>query len=310
VSPPAPPLRLYAVEPDGARALAPRADARDLHELFDGLPLGIYEALRTFEHRKFLRLGEHFERAEASLRQMGWDFALDRARLCRALDRSAREWPLEDARVRFDVLAAPATVLGTKSRLLLALSPLPDLPGDALELGVAVDVAPRSLQRERPRVKEARWVVERRRASHAAGRTAAAGARGTPGGQQAAPGSVPYEHLLLDSAGLVLECTSANVFFVLEGEVVTAVEGVLLGVTRKLVLELLRELGLPTRFEPLALARLGACTESFLTSASRGPVPITTVVGARVGSGLPGPVLRALRAAYDDHVRRQAAPAV
>ena len=61
------PSQLYAVIPDGPRALTLPAGARNIHELFDDLPLGVYTVLRTFEHEKFLRLDDHLDRLQQSM---------------------------------------------------------------------------------------------------------------------------------------------------------------------------------------------------------------------------------------------------
>jgi branched-subunit amino acid aminotransferase/4-amino-4-deoxychorismate lyase len=43
---------------------------------------------------------------------------------------------------------------------------------------------------------------------------------------------------------------------------------------------------------------LGQLDEAFLTSASRGVLPVTRIDDTQIGDGLPGPVTRRLAAAY------------
>ncbi|MCZ6596757.1 MAG: aminotransferase class IV [Planctomycetota bacterium] len=286
--------RLYAVKPEGAVALSTPSGATDVHELFDSFALGIYEGLSTYEHTKFLHLERHFERAERSMEMLGWDHLLDRQALRRALHQACAEWPLPEARVRFDVLAeAPP---GVGSRVLLAFSPQPSMktgeggeagPRSVFEQGVRVDVA-QGKRRERPRIKLAQWVLDR---------------RGTGPGDRGF-----FEHVLIDEEGRILEGSSSNVFGVRAGGLVTAGSGILEGLMRRMFLELADELAIPVVLEATALEDVGALDEAFLTSSTRPGVPIVEIAGRRVGVGKPGPLLRKLRAAFEELARREARP--
>lgn len=101
--------------------------------------------------------------------------------------------------------------------------------------------------------------------------------------------------VLVDGAGNVVEGPGFNVFAVRDGALATAAEGVLEGVTRRTVLELAAELGIPAREGPLPAAELRAADEAFLTSTAGGVMPIGSVDGRRIA---PGPLTRRLRDAY------------
>lgn len=283
------PVHLYAVTPEGPVRLPVPDSVRDLQDLYDGLPLGIYEGLRTFGGPNYLRLDAHFDRADRSLAAVGYDLRIDRDAMRRALHVAAREWTDGDARMRFDVLPEPARSLGTESRTLLALAPVGKLPADAFTHGLVLGIADH-LHRRRPRVKEAQWIRDRRDAALST--------------------TDVYEYALLDEQGRVLEGTTSNLFFVRDGVVLTAGPGVLEGVTRALVFELAERNGIEVRLEAVPLADVPGCDEAFLTSASRGPVPVTRLGDHVVGSGRPGPVARTIREAYDALVRAEARPAV
>ena len=156
-----PEVRLYAVSANGAEPLPAPPGGRDVHELLDDQPLGIYEGLRTFGPARFLGLTRHMDRADRSMTLLGWSDRLDRPTLRRALHEAATAWSAGDARVRFDVLAGPPRRLPTTSRLFLGLSPHDEPSGEVLRDGVRVGIA-RDKHRERPRIKQARWVIERR----------------------------------------------------------------------------------------------------------------------------------------------------
>ena len=48
--------------------------------------------------------------------------------------------------------------------------------------------------------------------------------------------------------------------------------------------------------------------EAFLTSASRGVLPVVRVDQVQIGNGRPGPVTRELRRRFDELVEREAEP--
>ncbi len=109
-----------------------------------------------------------------------------------------------------------------------------------------------------------------------------------------------HEALLVDRSGCVTEGASSNVFAVREGVLETPPlqAGILAGVTRALVVELARELGIPVQERPLPLGSLQAADEAFLTSTVREVLPLVRVGGHRVGSGAPGPVTVRVHAAF------------
>ena len=109
-----------------------------------------------------------------------------------------------------------------------------------------------------------------------------------------------HEALLLDGAGNVAEGASSNVFAVRGGALVTPplATGILEGVTRGVVLDLARAMGVPVREEELSLPALERADEAFLTSTVREILPVTRVADARVGTGAPGPVTARLHAAF------------
>jgi len=94
------------------------------------------------------------------------------------------------------------------------------------------------------------------------------------------------EALLLNSQGKLTESTAANLFLVLDGDVLTppVSEGCLPGIMRHVVMD---RLGAATA--PLAVADLWEASEAFLTSSS-GIRPLITVDGKPIGTGEPGPV--------------------
>jgi branched-chain amino acid aminotransferase len=281
--------RLFAVTDGGLQHLEPPRAVASIHDLPAGLPFGVYTALRTFSQNRFLALDAHLDRLEQSMALLGWSYRLDRQRLRQALHKAASGYPADAARVRIDILAGPATLLGSGSRELITLAPFTPVPARTYEEGVRVAVAP-ALHRDRPLVKHADFVLARR-------------------------DSLPdqpdvYEYLLVDEAGHLLEGSGSNFYGVVDGVVWTAGNGVLEGITRGIVLRLAAELEIPVRLEALTLAGAGRLEEAFLSSASRGIVPIVAIGEEPVGDGVPGLTTGRLMVAYEAYVARAVEPAI
>ena len=155
-------VQLFAVTASGPVPLPVSPAARSFDDLYEGLALGVYSALRTFAHHQFLYLAAHIERTRQSMVLLGWDYQLDEAALRRALHTVCSAYHRPEARVRFDVLAEPAWALGTDSRLLIALMPFTPPSPDMVANGVRVDLA-LDLERTRPLAKTADFAVTRRR---------------------------------------------------------------------------------------------------------------------------------------------------
>jgi branched-chain amino acid aminotransferase len=109
-----------------------------------------------------------------------------------------------------------------------------------------------------------------------------------------------YESLLRDSVGRVTEGGSSNVFSVRGGQVVTPpiAAGLLPGITRAFVMELLRGDGVSVDEAPLWPVDLERADELFLTSSIRGVLPITRCDRRGVGDGKPGAVTRRAMSLY------------
>lgn len=111
-----------------------------------------------------------------------------------------------------------------------------------------------------------------------------------------------YEAILLRH-GEVTEGAASNVFAVIDGTVCTPpVSNLLLpGVTRDLVLELATAHGLPQRQAPIDAQALRDAQEIWLTSSTRGILPVVELDGRPVGDGAPGPFWRRAHALYENY---------
>lgn len=107
-----------------------------------------------------------------------------------------------------------------------------------------------------------------------------------------------FEALFIRDTALT-EGSHTNVFGVLDGVLRTYPNSnyVLPGVTRDVVVELARELGIPVSETPIFRHEIPGLEECFLTGTTSDVMPIVSIDGAPVGGGRPGPVAKRLHAA-------------
>ena len=109
-----------------------------------------------------------------------------------------------------------------------------------------------------------------------------------------------YEVIMRNYKGELAECALTNLFIVKEGEVLTPPlsAGLLPGITREFVLELARDIRVPAREVSLRDPDLFGADEAFLTGTTREILAIISVDDRVIGRGAPGPVTKALHAAF------------
>jgi len=113
------------------------------------------------------------------------------------------------------------------------------------------------------------------------------------------------EAVMLNHEGNVSECTAENIFIVRDGEVQTptATDGILEGVTRKVMLGLCKRMQIPFVEKILQRHDLYIADECFLTGTGAEVAPVTKIDGREIGTGQPGPITRKLIDAFHRHVR-------
>ena len=107
-----------------------------------------------------------------------------------------------------------------------------------------------------------------------------------------------YTVVLPDAEGNITEGPGFNVFVYYEGTLLTPESGVLEGITRRTVLDLADELGIPAKLGTFGANVLKEADEVFITSTAGGVMPVTKVNGKAVGMGTPGKVTTLIRRRY------------
>ncbi len=113
------------------------------------------------------------------------------------------------------------------------------------------------------------------------------------------------EALVRSLDGAVAEGTTSNVFVVDDGELVTPPVGdvALPGITRRVVIELAAEAGIPTAERRLEPAEVRGADEVFLTNTTGEVWPVEAVDGHAFDA--PGPITDRLATLFDERVERR-----
>ena len=250
---------------------------QNFDQISNRLPAGVYTTLRTYERDKALRIEDHFRRLEhsASLMQSSDNLlSLPRNRLRSVLRKVISDFPQNgDLRIRLtvDLEDQPGTLYITIGSLVTPSS-------EAYQRGVKLITW--DLQRELAQAKRTSFI---QRADLV----------------RAELSQDVHEALMVTPEGSLLEGLTSNFFAVSGGELYTAGEGVLRGITRSLVLDAAEKINLNIHLQPLSLNELPLIEEAFISSASRAILPVYEINEIRLGSKVPGEITGNLMAAFE-----------
>lgn len=255
--------------------LVPLSDLQSPRDASAALPQGAYTTFRTHHRSRVLRLEDHARRLVESARLQGRSGELTERTIRSAVAAALDATGYDESRLR--VTWAPP-------RLFVSIEPFAPYPESLYRSGVACVTVP--LHRDNPKSKDTRFIQQ-------------AGAV-----YDRLPEGV-HEGLMVDADGAVLEGLSSNFFAIRDGALLTEGERVLAGLTRTLVLEVAADL-LPRASGALRQADLPLAAECFITSASRGVLPVVRVDEVTIGAGVPGPLSREIRDRYERRVELEA----
>ncbi|PYQ13953.1 MAG: aminotransferase [Acidobacteria bacterium] len=256
----------------------------------------VYETLRTYGGRPF-HLDRHLERLRASSARLGFGAPFGDEVFTRRLDELLARAGNEESYIRIILTRGEGDISYRFDRvkgptLVMVVKPFEPPPERDYAEGIALGIAgvrrnhPRALD---PAIKSCNLLNNILAVREAQGRGA-------------------VEAILLNDAGEVAEGASSNVFVVKNGAVATPplAAGILSGITRRVVIDLCRGLGIPAREDTLLAADLLAADEVFITSTTKEVAPARTIDGKPIGAGKPGPVAPRILQAYREYARRHA----
>lgn len=253
-----------------------------LDEISHQLPDGTYTTLRTFDQNRFLCLDAHLDRLEDSACILSKPLELDRGRLRRAMADILAHTGFPESRLRITV---PLNAQGSPD-VYIAIESFESVDPELYETGVrAITML---VTRVSPRAKITEFIKPSRAL------------------KAGLPRDV-HEILMVTGDGQILEGFTSNFFVFMEGRLTTADEGVLEGITRSIILALAEE-RFSVEWRLPRLMEIPQFEEAFITSSSRGVLPVVMINEQMVGDGKPGRLTRWLSRRYEEYVKREAKP--
>jgi len=241
---------------------------------------GVFEGIRFYGGRVF-RLDEHIDRLYLSARAIALDIQMNPDEMARAVVETIRANDLTDGYVRLVVTRGEGS-LGLSPRscpkptIFIIASTITLYPDEMYQNGLKlVTCATRRIAHGAlsPMVKSLNYLNNIMAKIEA---------------EQAGAG----EGLMLNEQGYVAECTGDNVFVVKSGAITTPPisAGALAGVTRGVVFEMARELGIPMAERDITRYDIYTADECFLTGTAAEIIPAVVLDSRPVNDGKPGPV--------------------
>ncbi len=249
----------------------------------------VYDVVHVFRGG-FFRLDDHLDRFTHSMRARRLHPPEDRARMEAILHRCVALTGLADSYVAMVALRGRPGVPGSRR------------PGDCVNHFVAyalpwIDVIPKDVQARGAHL----WIASTPRVPDASVDPTVKNYQWsdlTTGLFEA------HDHgfdtaILCDAEGFVTEGPGFNIFVVRDGAVVTPDRGSLHGITRRSVLELCADLGIPAAVAPIPRAALeDEADEVFAATTAGGVMPVSRIGRRILGNDRPGPISRRLREEY------------
>ena len=226
------------------------------------LPAGLYTTFRTYSDRtKVIGLHAHLDRLYLPAKARGINGTFNQDQLRMLLADLLKPLAPYEARVRI-ILDMYKEV----GEIYVLLQPLQTLPSEVYQGGVRVDIWRGS--RDKPLLKQTAFI-------------------GESSSERKRIQGETFE-ILLTHNGRILEGMTSNFFYVRDGELYTAGRGVLSGVTRETVIMIAQQAGIRVRYKALSLHEIPEIDEAFITSSSRGVVPVAQIIDQPVGKGKVG----------------------
>jgi branched-chain amino acid aminotransferase len=266
-------IKTYAITP--AESLPVDSNAATLDEMTRVLPEGFYTTFTTLAGgTKVFGLQSHLDRLYVPARELGLNPRVEERILREQIALLVKQNLPKESRVRI-ILAKDSGAIHVGIQY--------SEPPPEIIYSRGVNVITTEMARKSPDVKDSGFIAsssfERRQI-----------------------GSSVFE-VLMTKNGRVLEGMTSNFYGIKQKTIITANRGILPGVTRKAVLKLAKGQGMSIKYRAPRINE--NFSEAFLTSSSRGVVPIISIDDRRVGDGRVGEQTKSLSKAYQDYVEKR-----
>lgn len=259
---------------------------------------GVFEGIRSYKGKVF-KLTEHLDRLYESAKTLMLQIPLKPSEMQEAVLNTLRLNKLEDAYIRLVVTRGEGD-LGLdprkcqRSRIIIIADKIALYPRELYENGLEIITVPtRSIPAEslNPQIKSLNYL-----------NNILAKIEAINGGAS--------EALMLNAEGYATECSGDNIFIFRQGRFLTPPTylGALKGITRNVVMDLAKKLGLEVMEETFTRHELYNAEECFLTGTAAEIIPVVKADKRIIGSGKPGEVTKKLRGEYRKLTDREGVP--
>ncbi len=239
---------------------------------------GIFDFLRTYGGKPFF-LKEHIERLRRSAEQVSMFFPWSDRELKDIVLSTLQRNNFSESNIRVVITGGSSSDFITppdKPRLLVLVTPLPQIPEWWYKKGVKIITF--TAIRTIPGVKSINYIMA----------TMAMADAVKNGGVEA---------VYINKDNQVLEGTTSNIFAIFGSKLVTPGTRILPGVTRKIVLDIAKEI-CEINIRDLTRNELIRADELFITSSNKEVVPVVQVDHDIIADGKPGKKTRQLKQMY------------
>jgi branched-chain amino acid aminotransferase len=280
--------------------LVPKADAHI--SIYDHGFLygdGAFEGVRVYD-RNIFRLGDHLARLYRSTRSLGFQLTLEQEALQAAIVETVRANELDSGYIRVTVsrgvgLGLDPSHIHNCSTIVISTEQLSLYPPEMYTRGLDVITASTRVPPAvciDPQIKSLGRYINNINAKMEANRVGAG------------------EALMLNMEGYVAEATGDNIFLVNNGEMCTppTSQGALPGITRAVVMDLAKEMGIVCRQSVITLYDVYNADEAFLTGTAAEVIPMVVCDGRTIGDGKPGPLTARIISAFRKRTGQDGVP--
>jgi branched-chain amino acid aminotransferase len=249
---------------------------------------GVFEGIRSYGGKVF-KLDEHLDRLWNSAKAIILEIPMTKAEMAKAIHDTLEVNKIKDGYIRV-VVTRGAGSLGldpnrcANPQVIIITDHIALYPAELYERGLEIITAstvrnhPAALS---PRIKSLNYL-----------NNILAKIEGVQAGC--------IEALMLNCKGEVAECTGDNIFIVRQGKLLTPPLDacILEGITRDVVIDLARQVGITVVETPLTRHDVYIADECFLTGSAAEVVPVVKVDSRTIGAGKPGPMTQDLMARF------------
>lgn len=257
---------------------------------------GIFEGLRCYNGKVF-RLKQHIERLWDSAKTLDIQIPVTKDEISAAIYQTIEANGFSDAYIRLIVTRGEGT-LGLDAHLckdpaiVIIVQKLSLYSADFYDQGIKIVTASTirtPSDSVNPRVKSLNYLnnIMAKIEAHCAG---------------------CEEALMLNHKGDVAECSGDNIFIVKNGKLKTPPTDACLleGVTRNVVIEICKELGLECVEAAFTRHDVYTADECFLTGSAAELIPVVCVDGRSIADGKPGKITKTILSAFGEFVKKDA----